>query len=121
MNKRLGTYLKLFLLGIILFPSELLACTDSGDQVLATQVLSQSFSDTCGNPCCDDTEDTESTLSNDCCQVSCQSFCHISFIAQASKQIHVVFIQKDKNTYPIYQQPLYSSEALAIWQPPKIG
>lgn len=124
MDKCLTTYLKIFLLGIILFPSELLACTDSSDQITVTQgvsTLAMSFSDICDNPCCEDTQEEDSTLSKECCQVSCQSFCHICFIAQVSKQTRIVFTQKDKNTYPVYQQPLYTSKAPSVWQPPKIG
>jgi len=120
--------LSMFMLGLFLAPGAAAACTSYSQTVKNNEKSccddAQSGNhdaETCKKDCCSADAGEGSGCSGNCGHQSCQSSSPTYGVHQAAKHSDHVFNFEDKNPYPSYQQPDYSSGFYSIWQPPKIS
>ena len=76
----------------------------------------------CKKDCCKSTEKNSKDCSGKCGSNSCLSSSTNFAATNASfKYNQSNLIAESKTSYPIYLQPVYSSNVSSIWQPPKIS
>ena len=126
MYRTLKILLSMFLFGLFLVPVEVSACTSHTKEIIKEEKSCCDHSSdhqskqACKKDCCRDSAE-DSSCSGNCgaksCNTSAQTFC----AHQIFENNYRLFGYEDKNLYPSYKQPNYSSGFHSIWQPPKIG
>lgn len=126
MYRALKIIFSILILGLFLVPVEVSACTShSNPKTIKKEKSCCDHSDhqskqACKKDCCKDKEG-DSGCSGNCdarsCHTTAQTFCVHPIVGYSNN----VFEYEDKNSYPSYKQPCYSSGFHSIWQPPKIG
>ena len=125
MSKMLKIFLSLCLLGFFLIPAEASACSSHTTEVVKKEKsCSNDSSDghhaegSCEKDCCND--DASTDCSGNCGQKSCHSS-FPTFWMHDIKDSQKAFLFESERSFPLHNQPYYSSGFHSIWQPPKIA
>lgn len=128
MYKAFNIVLSVFMLVFFLMPEETAACAAHTKEVVKEQKSCCTDSqhekhaeESHKKDCCEDHTDNHSDCAGNGCGTSCHHSSQPFGVHQIAKNSDDIFHFEDKNSYPIYQQPHYSSGVYSIWQPPKIG
>jgi len=127
MSRTLNILLSMFLLGFLLVPGEISACTSHTKEINKKEksCCDDSSDDNhteqdCKKDCCKDKEDGNSDCSGNCGQKSCPNSFPTFWMHDIKDSPNAFFFESEKS-YSLYKQPSFSSGFHSIWQPPKIG
>lgn len=126
MCRTLKILLSIFSIGFFLIPGEVSACTSQTKEIVNEKSSCDDSSDghhtegSCKKDCCNEKEGENTDCSGNCGQKSCHSSSP-TFWMHDIKDSQNAFLFENEISFPLHNQPYYSSGFHSIWQPPKIA